>query len=94
MRILYFDAGLLHSKGAIFDGRYAVVGTTNFDQRSFKINAENDLHIYDARVAARLVGLVRTYELKSVEYTLEEFYERGAWSRTWECLWTPLEHEF
>ncbi len=94
VRIYHFEAGLLHSKGAIFDDLYGIIGSTNFDQRSFKINFENDLHVYDAAAAGQLVVLYDFYERNSTELSLRKFRERGLWVRSQECLWRPLEHEF
>ncbi|MEQ9363723.1 MAG: phospholipase D-like domain-containing protein [Leptospirales bacterium] len=94
VRLFHFEVGLLHSKGAVFDGMYGLIGSTNFDQRSFKIDYENDLHIYDEDLASRLDGLYDFYERNSGELTLLEFRERGLWPRSQECLWKPLEHEF
>ncbi|MCR9140666.1 MAG: phospholipase D-like domain-containing protein [bacterium] len=94
VRMFHFQIGLLHSKGAVFDELYGLVGSTNFDQRSFKIDYENDLHIYDAGLARELDGMYRFYEQNSAELTLDKFRARGLWPRSQECLWRPIEHEF
>jgi cardiolipin synthase len=51
-----FDYGrtLLHQKVMVIDGRWAAVGSTNFDDRSFEVNDEVTLVVYDERIAREL----------------------------------------
>jgi cardiolipin synthase len=50
---LYGD-GLLHAKHVMIDELISVIGSTNIDIRSFQLNAEASLIIYDKKVAAML----------------------------------------
>ena len=45
---------MIHAKIMIVDGRWSVVGSTNFDSRSFDLNDEVNLVLVDEGVAARL----------------------------------------
>ncbi len=45
---------LLHQKIIIVDGKCASIGSTNFDDRSFEINDEVSLVVYDENVAREL----------------------------------------
>jgi cardiolipin synthase len=51
-----FDYGktLLHQKVMTIDGCWAAVGSTNFDDRSFEVNDEVTLVVYDERIAKEL----------------------------------------
>lgn len=43
-----------HSKLLAVDGQWAFVGSSNFDPRSFRLNFEVDLEIYDFAIASRI----------------------------------------
>ena len=45
---------MLHHKTMVVDGVWATVGTTNFDNRSFAHNDENNVCVYDAAWAQEL----------------------------------------
>lgn len=49
-----YRSGLLHAKTMAVDGLWATVGSTNVDNRSFALNDELNLALYDADSAARL----------------------------------------
>ncbi|MFL6246420.1 MAG: cardiolipin synthase [Thermoanaerobaculia bacterium] len=51
-----FDYGrtLLHQKVMVIDSCWAAVGSTNFDDRSFEVNDEVTLVVYDERIAREL----------------------------------------
>jgi cardiolipin synthase len=54
VEIFEYQPGMIHAKIMIIDRRWAVVGSTNFDSRSFEINDEVNLAVASADVAARL----------------------------------------
>ena len=56
VQIYEYDAGMLHSKEVIVDGRWAMVGSANMDIRSFRINFELTSMLYDTELARRLQG--------------------------------------
>ena len=45
---------MIHAKALLVDGMWSVVGSTNFDHRSFGINDEVNLVVSDPALAARL----------------------------------------
>jgi cardiolipin synthase len=45
---------MMHTKALLVDGMWSVVGSTNFDHRSFGINDEVNLAVFDVETAARL----------------------------------------
>jgi cardiolipin synthase len=45
---------MMHSKTAVFDGIFAVIGSINFDTRSMEKNAEESITFYDRRFAAKV----------------------------------------
>jgi cardiolipin synthase len=53
VRIFEYRPGMTHVKLLLVDGRWAVVGTTNVDNRSFEHNDEVNVAFRDTAVAAR-----------------------------------------
>jgi cardiolipin synthase A/B len=49
-----YNQTMLHCKMLIFDRRMVSVGSTNFDMRSFELNDEASLNVYDAEFARRM----------------------------------------
>jgi cardiolipin synthase len=52
--IYEFQPTMFHCKTLIVDQLMVSVGSTNFDNRSFRLNDEANLNVYDAEVAARV----------------------------------------
>ena len=48
-----FQPTMYHCKVMIVDGLLVSVGSTNFDNRSFRLNDEANMNIYDSQFAAR-----------------------------------------
>ena len=65
VRILQFDAGLLHTKSVTIDEALALFGTVNLDIRSMQLNFELMLAVYDAGFAHELAALQQEYARKS-----------------------------
>jgi cardiolipin synthase len=61
VRIHRFRGGLLHTKSMVVDRELAVFGTVNFDLRSFHLNFELSMLLYDRDFAEVLVKLHRDY---------------------------------
>lgn len=53
-RVFQYDAGFFHPKTMTIDGRLGVIGTTNFDIRSFMLHDELSIFFYDETVAAEI----------------------------------------
>lgn len=61
VRIAQHRGGLLHAKTAVIDRRLAMIGSANFDRRSFWLNFELTLLVYDTEFTARLRTLLERY---------------------------------
>jgi cardiolipin synthase len=53
-KIYEYEPAMIHAKILIIDGIWSVVGSTNFDSRSFGINDEVNMAVLDPKLAARL----------------------------------------
>lgn len=76
VRICEYREGMTHVKSLIVDDLWAIIGTTNVDNRSFEHNDEVNIAIRDPRVAARLTGDFDADRAKSNEITLAEWRKR------------------
>ncbi|MCC6660498.1 MAG: cardiolipin synthase [Phycisphaerales bacterium] len=70
VRIVEFQAGLLHSKTITVDRDLALIGSANLDIRSFWLNFEVTVFIFDTDVASQLRMLQVEYIRKSSEVVL------------------------
>ncbi|MDO5090765.1 MAG: cardiolipin synthase [Cardiobacteriaceae bacterium] len=61
VRIEKFTGGLLHSKTVVIDNQYALFGTVNMDMRSFYLNMELSLAVYDAATVGKIAALQHGY---------------------------------
>jgi cardiolipin synthase A/B len=53
-KIYEYRPAMMHTKALLVDGMWSVVGSTNFDHRSFGINDEINLAVFDVELAGRL----------------------------------------
>ncbi len=77
VRIFEYGGTMLHSKTAVFDGTFAIVGSINFETRSLMENAEDGLLFYDAGLASQLASIFDADLKKSVEMTYRGWKRRG-----------------
>jgi len=70
----YLDT-MMHTKSAVFDGIFAIIGSINFDTRSMLKNAEESLTFYDRGFAAKVEAMFD----EDLKHCREFDYER--WKR-------------
>jgi cardiolipin synthase A/B len=76
VEIYEYQPTMYHCKVMIVDGLMTSVGSTNFDVRSFRLNDEANLNIYDAGFAARQTRIFEADLQKSRRITLEAWKAR------------------
>lgn len=76
VEIYEYEPTMFHCKVMIVDDLWTTVGSTNFDNRSFRLNDEANLNIYDANFAAGQAKLFEADKVKSRRITLEEWENR------------------
>jgi cardiolipin synthase len=81
IKIRLHQKGLLHSKAAVVDRTLAVIGSANFDQRSFWLNFEITLFVYDTDFASLLRFLQMQYHTDSREINPRSWRRRPLWKR-------------
>ncbi|HUS19785.1 MAG TPA: cardiolipin synthase [Terriglobales bacterium] len=77
---------MIHAKVLIIDNRWSVVGSTNFDNRSFGLNDEVNLAACDKALAARLTEDFAQDIADSKRITYKEWARRPLWERMQELL--------
>ena len=92
-KIYEYQPTMMHAKTMVVDGLLATVGSTNFDNRSFRFNDEIDLAVYDEGVAGRLQQMFENDLTRARPYTYEQWLHRTLWQRATEWLIKPLRFE-
>jgi cardiolipin synthase len=54
VRIYEYTGGLLHTKSLTLDGQITLIGSANMDRRSFELNYENNILLYDAALTSAM----------------------------------------
>jgi cardiolipin synthase len=55
--IFNYQGTILHSKTAVFDGRWCIIGSTNLDFQSFRRNEESNVGLLDKDFGRKLTGV-------------------------------------
>ncbi len=76
VRIHVYHRHFLHAKHMSIDDAIVLVGSSNIDIRSFALNAEVSMLVYDPKVAARLREVQEQYFAHSEHLTLDEWNRR------------------
>ena len=78
VKLHLYNDGLLHAKTMSIDDAVALIGSSNFDIRSFALNFEISLLFYGRRVTERLRREQNRYIAASVQLTSEQWETRRA----------------
>lgn len=82
VRIFEYQPARMHAKILIVDGTWSVIGSTNFDNRSFGLNDEVNVAVCDRGLAARLNqdfarDLAEACEISYSQWKRRSVFERG-----------------
>lgn len=76
IEIYQYQPTMYHCKVMIVDELWVSVGSTNFDNRSFSLNDEANLNIFDASFASRQIEIFQQDVARSRPITLSEWQQR------------------
>jgi cardiolipin synthase len=93
VQVYEYRAALLHAKTMVVDSKWATVGSTNLDRRSFELNEELNLVVYDADVARRLEQVFAEDLRQSRRVDYEDWRQRGVITRILETLSWPIRSQ-
>ncbi len=93
IEVLEFNRTMLHHKTMIVDAVWATIGTTNFDNRSFAHNEENNICFHDAAIACAMHETFLADLAGCDRVTLEGWQRRGALRRVEEFVAASLQEQ-
>jgi cardiolipin synthase len=80
VRIFEYEDGLLHTKSLTIDGEITLVGSANMDRRSFELNYENNILLFDQSLTHAMRQRQASYLASSREVTAE-MVDNWRWQR-------------
>jgi cardiolipin synthase len=93
VEIYVYEPTMLHCKMLIFDRFMVSVGSTNFDMRSFELNDEASLNVYDAPFAQQMTDVFERDLTSSVRYTYERWRNRSWGQKAAEAVLLPIRSQ-
>jgi len=84
---------MFHLKTMVADGIFSTVGSANFDDRSFHLNEEVNLFVYDAAFAGLMMERYQQDLLRCRPYTTAMWKARSLKKRVTEWLVGPFRSE-
>ncbi|MEO8848894.1 MAG: cardiolipin synthase [Casimicrobiaceae bacterium] len=82
--IAEYQPTMFHCKVLVVDGLFTSVGSTNFDNRSFRLNDEANLNIVDAGFAKEQVATFNADLARSRPITFDAWQKRPLREKIWE----------
>lgn len=86
VNLYLYQPGLLHSKSIAVDDRLSLIGSSNFDIRSFALNFEISLLCYGPSVTARLLAVHSDYIAQSNPFTMADWKKSSKARRLFENI--------
>jgi cardiolipin synthase A/B len=91
IQIAEYQPTMYHVKGLVVDGLFSSVGSTNFDNRSFRLNDEANLNVLNADFGRIQQGVFDADWAQARRITLEEWQQRPWTERVLERLASLLK---
>jgi cardiolipin synthase len=88
-----YEPTMLHCKMLIFDQYMVSVGSTNFDMRSFELNDEASLNVYDAKFALRMTEVFEADLKSSSPYDFQRWQQRPWLQKIAEVILIPIKSQ-
>ena len=88
-----YQPTMMHNKMLIVDKLMVSVGSTNFDVRSFRLNDEASLNIYNSAFAARMTEVFEADMKPTVRYTYQMWKDRPAKEKFMEKFVLPFKSQ-
>ncbi len=92
-KIYEYEPTMIHAKTLVIDGRWSVVGSTNFDNRSFGLNDEVNLAAFDETLAARISEDFARDRTESRPVAYDQWRRRSIFERAHELFGWLLERQ-
>jgi cardiolipin synthase len=86
IRIFEYQPTMMHAKTMVVDGIWSTIGSSNFDDRSFRLNDEVNVNIYDEGTAQKMEAMFMDDLKVSEEITRRKWIKRPFFSRVKEYV--------
>jgi cardiolipin synthase len=86
IRIFEYQPTMMHAKTMVVDGIWSTIGSSNFDDRSFRLNDEVNVNVYDEQIAQQMQTMFFEDLEHSEEITLKHWFRRTRLARIKEAL--------
>src|SRR5438067_10030943 len=86
IRIWEYQPTMMHAKTMVVDGIWSTVGSSNFDDRSFRLNDEVNVNIYDEAIAAQMEAMFQEDLARSEEIKLRPWLRRPRFAKVKEWV--------
>lgn len=86
VKVYMYEEGFLHSKLMVFDNSLTLIGSVNFDFRSFEHNFEIEAFIYDNKVAEEASQIFVQDQHSSQIISIRNWDKRSKWQKFMESL--------
>ena len=93
VEIYVYQPTMLHTKMLIIDNELVSVGSTNFDPRSFRLNDEANLNVYDSTFATQMTGVFERDLKSGLQYTYDMWKRRPLGEKLVEKLLRPIRSQ-
>ena len=81
VKIYSYNKGFIHAKTMVCDQKVAIIGTANFDNRSFDLNFEINAIVYDDQIAKELSSLFEKDLTFSTQILSSEWAKRPLYKK-------------
>ena len=92
--IYEYQPTMMHVKAMMVDGVWSVIGSANFDNRSFELNDELTVAIQDAELAQALTRDFEADMRRSTKLDADTWRQRPLWQRARELFWAQYGELF
>ena len=93
MEVYVYQPTMMHVKSLIADGLLVSVGSTNFDMRSFSLNDEASLNVYDRGFAAHMTRVFENDLRSARPYTYQQWLDRPWHQKFSETVIWPIRSQ-
>lgn len=94
IEIYEYQPTMMHVKAMMVDGIWSVIGSANFDNRSFELNDEVTVGVYDRELAAALTRDFEADLQRSLQLHAATWHERGLVPKVRELFWKQYSELF
>jgi cardiolipin synthase len=93
VKIYEYQPTMIHQKTLVVDSLFGIIGTSNLDARSARLNEEVDITVYDEGFGRQMEEIFDTDLKQAKPYTLQQFESRGLWERACETVVAPFRSQ-